>query len=92
MFPLRLKDTWSRVSKSVKQSIEKLQQLVSSDGRFRNLRDALHRTDPPCIPYMGMYLSDLTFIEEGTPNFTDNGLLNFAKMRMVSDASRILQF
>lgn len=64
--------------------IEKLQTLVSSDGRFRNLRDALHRTDPPCIPYLGMYLSDLTFIEEGTPNFTDNGLLNFAKMRMVS--------
>ena len=63
--------------------IEKLQTLVSSDGRFRNLRDALHRTDPPCIPYLGMYLSDLTFIEEGTPNFTDNGLLNFAKMRMV---------
>ncbi len=66
-----------------KQTIEKLQSLVSSDGRFRNLRDALHRTDPPCIPYLGMYLSDLTFIEEGTPNFTDNGLLNFAKMRMV---------
>ena len=57
---------------------------MSSDGRFRNLRDSLHRTDPPCIPYLGMYLSDLTFIEEGTPNFTDNGLLNFAKMRMVS--------
>ena len=63
--------------------MEKLQSLISSDGRFRNLRDSLHRTDPPCIPYLGMYLSDLTFIEEGTPNFTDNGLLNFAKMRMV---------
>ena len=66
-----------------RQTVEKLQGLVSSDGRFRNLRDSLHRTDPPCIPYLGMYLSDLTFIEEGTPNFTDNGLLNFAKMRMV---------
>lgn len=67
-----------------RQTVEKLQNLVSSDGRFRNLRDSLHRTDPPCIPYLGMYLSDLTFIEEGTPNFTDNGLLNFAKMRMVT--------
>jgi len=36
-----------------------------------------------------MYLSDLTFIEEGTPNFTDNGLLNFAKMRMVSQSSSV---
>jgi hypothetical protein len=40
-----------------------------------------------------MYLSDLTFIEEGTPNFTDNGLLNFAKMRMIAHVIReIRQF
>lgn len=66
-----------------RQTLEKLQVLVSSDGRFRSLRDALHRCDPPCIPYLGMYLTDLSFIEEGTPNFTEDGLLNFSKMRMV---------
>lgn len=78
-----------------KQTIEKLQNIVSSDGRFRNLRDALHRCDPPCIPYLGMYLTDLSFIEEGTPNFTEDGLLNFSKMRMVSRTwilYRILDF
>lgn len=63
--------------------IQKLQSSVSSDGRFRNLREVLRRSEPPCIPYLGMYLSDLSFIEEGTPNFTDDGLLNFSKMRMV---------
>jgi hypothetical protein len=72
------------ISFQTKQTIEKLQNIVSSDGRFRNLRDALHRCDPPCIPYLGMYLTDLSFIEEGTPNFTEDGLLNFSKMRMVS--------
>lgn len=56
---------------------------MSSDGRFRALRDALHRCDPPCIPYLGLYLTDLSFIEEGTPTFTPDGLLNFSKMRMV---------
>ena len=30
-----------------------------------------------------MYLTDLAFIEEGTPNFTEEGLVNFSKMRMV---------
>lgn len=68
-------------------TIDKLQTLVSTDGRFRNMREALHRSDPPTIPYLGMYLTDLSFIEEGTPNFTeDGGLLNFSKMRMVSHA------
>ncbi|XP_046610239.1 ras-specific guanine nucleotide-releasing factor 2-like [Neodiprion virginianus] len=84
----RLKKTWEKVSKTTKQNIERLQAIVSSDGRFRNLRDALHRCDPPCIPYLGLYLTDLSFIEEGTPNFTEDGLLNFSKMRMIAHVIR----
>lgn len=68
----------------IRHTISKLQSVVCSDGRFRCLREALHRCDPPCIPYLGMYLTDLSFIEEGTPDFTNDGLLNFSKMRMVS--------
>ncbi|CAH1120967.1 unnamed protein product [Ceutorhynchus assimilis] len=84
----RLKNTWDKVSKTAKQSIEKHQKIVSSDGRFRALRDALHNCDPPCIPYLGVYLTDLSFIEEGTPNFVDDNLLNFSKMRMIAHIIR----
>ncbi|XP_055880494.1 ras-specific guanine nucleotide-releasing factor 2-like isoform X5 [Biomphalaria glabrata] len=84
----RLKKTWEKLSKQTKQMIDRLQTLVSSEGRFKNMRDALHRCDPPCIPYLGMYLTDLSFIEEGTPNTTEDGLVNFSKMRMIAHVIR----
>jgi hypothetical protein len=37
----RLKQTWDRISKQNKQVINKLQTLVHSDGKFKNLRDTL---------------------------------------------------
>ncbi|CAO1412033.1 unnamed protein product [Diamesa serratosioi] len=84
----RMKKTWDKVPKNIKSTIFKLQAVVCSDGRFRLMREALHRSDPPCIPYLGMYLTDLSFIEEGTPDFTTDGLLNFSKMRMIAHVIR----
>ncbi|XP_072258618.1 ras-specific guanine nucleotide-releasing factor 1 isoform X4 [Pyxicephalus adspersus] len=89
----RLKRTWIKVSKQTKALIDRLQKLVSSEGRFKNLREALKNCDPPCVPYLGMYLTDLAFIEEGTPNYTEEDLVNFSKMRMISHIIReIRQF
>ncbi|KAI8499113.1 Ras protein-specific guanine nucleotide-releasing factor [Branchiostoma belcheri] len=87
----RLKKTWEKVSKQTKQLVEKLKNLVSSDGRFKNMRNELHRCDPPCVPYLGVYLTDLAFIEDGAPNFTEDGLVNFSKMRMIAHVIRELR-
>ncbi|KAK3521291.1 hypothetical protein QTP70_003137 [Hemibagrus guttatus] len=80
----RLKKTWAKVCKQTKAVMDRLQKTVSSEGRFKNLRETLKNCNPPCVPYLGMYLTDLAFIEEGTPNFTEEGLVNFSKMRMVT--------
>uniref|UniRef100_A0A8C7GLL4 Ras protein specific guanine nucleotide releasing factor 1 n=1 Tax=Oncorhynchus kisutch TaxID=8019 RepID=A0A8C7GLL4_ONCKI len=79
----RLKKTWLKVSKQwLDQSISK---FVTSVFHFS--------CDPPCVPYLGMYLTDLAFIEEGTPNYTEDKLVNFSKMRMISHIIReIRQF
>ncbi|CAF5183205.1 unnamed protein product [Rotaria magnacalcarata] len=78
----RLKQTWDRTSKQSKHVINKLQSLVHSDGKFKNLRDTLTKVDPPCIPYLGLYLSDLTFIEESSQDMSEFQSVNFSKMRM----------
>ncbi|KAM9455345.1 ras-specific guanine nucleotide-releasing factor 2 isoform 2-T2 [Clarias gariepinus] len=89
----RLKKTWAKVCKQAKALMDRLQKIVSSEGRFKNLRETLKNCNPPCVPYLGMYLTDLAFIEEGTPNFTEEGLVNFSKMRMISHIIReIRQF
>ncbi|KAJ4942303.1 hypothetical protein JOQ06_012169 [Pogonophryne albipinna] len=89
----RLKKTWAKISKQTKALMDRLQKTVSSEGRFKNLRETLKNCNPPSVPYLGMYLTDLAFIEEGTPNFTDEGLVNFSKMRMISHIIReIRQF
>nr|XP_040052143.1 LOW QUALITY PROTEIN: ras-specific guanine nucleotide-releasing factor 2 [Gasterosteus aculeatus aculeatus] len=89
----RLKKTWAKVSKQAKTLMDKLQKTVSLEGRSKNLRETLKNCNPPCVPYLGMYQTDLAFIEEGRPNLTEDGLVNFSKMRMISHIIReIRQF
>ncbi|XP_037337477.2 ras-specific guanine nucleotide-releasing factor 2 isoform X2 [Pungitius pungitius] len=89
----RLKKTWAKVSKQAKTLMDKLQKTVSLEGRSKNLRETLKNCNPPCVPYLGMYQTDLAFIEEGRPNLTEEGLVNFSKMRMISHIIReIRQF
>jgi son of sevenless-like protein len=38
----------------------------------------------PCIPHIGLFLSDLTFIEEGNKDYLD-GKINFSKSRKLAE-------
>ncbi|XP_025112500.1 rap guanine nucleotide exchange factor 1-like isoform X4 [Pomacea canaliculata] len=65
-----------------KQNVEALQefcQLIDSSSSFRAYRQALAETEPPCIPYLGLILQDLTFINLGNQDALPDGSINFAK-------------
>uniref|UniRef100_A0A7M4EFS6 CRK SH3-binding GNRP n=1 Tax=Crocodylus porosus TaxID=8502 RepID=A0A7M4EFS6_CROPO len=52
--------------------------LIDSSSSFRAYRAALAEVEPPCIPYLGLILQDLTFVHLGNPDYID-GKVNFSK-------------
>eukprot|EP01130_Rhizamoeba_saxonica_P017236 TRINITY_DN8273_c0_g1_i1.p1 TRINITY_DN8273_c0_g1~~TRINITY_DN8273_c0_g1_i1.p1 ORF type:complete len:1053 (-),score=242.44 TRINITY_DN8273_c0_g1_i1:20-3178(-) len=81
----RLKNTFSRLSKGKVSKLEELKVLVARTNNYSYARQVLHTCSPPCIPYLGMYLTDLTFIEEGHKDNTKDGLINWLKRHQISE-------
>lgn len=55
---------------------------MNHDKSYSRLRQELHTRAPPCLPFVGVYLTDLTFIEEGNRDLlAGTQLINFAKHR-----------
>ncbi|KAF7550567.1 hypothetical protein G7046_g7975 [Stylonectria norvegica] len=63
----RLRKTWDVVSPKRKEMLRSLQALVEPSQNNKVLRTRLHDHVPPCLPFLGMYLTDLTFVDIGNP-------------------------
>jgi RasGEF domain/RasGEF N-terminal motif len=90
---IRLKRTWELLPPSVWEMWSQLSELVDPTDNFRRLRSATAKANMPVVPYIGCYLHDLTFIDEGNDDTvtTSSGtrLINFFKVRIL--ARSILQ-
>ncbi|XP_042634503.1 rap guanine nucleotide exchange factor 1-like isoform X2 [Cyprinus carpio] len=64
--------------KQTSEGLEEYCTLIDSSSSFRAYRAALAEVEPPCIPYLGLILQDLTFVHLGNPDFID-GKVNFSK-------------
>lgn len=95
----RLKRTWELLSSRTKDSFDKLHRIVDVSRNYSTLRRRLQNHVPPCLPFVGMYLTDLTFVDHGNQNTrclrTENGsmdVINFDKYvktaRIISDFQR----
>jgi len=62
----RLKRTFDSLSQKMKSAVEQFATFSSSN--FKAYRDTVRCAEPPCLPYLGVYLSDLTFLEEANAN------------------------
>ncbi|QPH09830.1 hypothetical protein C2857_000849 [Epichloe festucae Fl1] len=63
----RLRKTWDAISAKRKEMLRHLQEIVEPAQNNKVLRTRLHDHVPPCLPFLGMYLTDLTFVDIGNP-------------------------
>jgi hypothetical protein len=86
----RLKKTWPEVKEESRKEFETLNKSIARDGNFAAIRNRIKNVKPPAMPYIGIYLTDLTFIEDGNPKYV-GGKINFVKCKCFAGVIRDLQ-
>lgn|SRR3990167_6602426 len=90
----RLKQTWNELSDKTWEMWEEMKDLFQCEKNFAKLRTVTGNASFPAVPYLGMFLSDLTFIDSEEnlvdPEDTEDSddpppfkLVNFVKMSYV---------
>ncbi|XP_075885579.1 ras-specific guanine nucleotide-releasing factor RalGPS1-like [Nelusetta ayraudi] len=64
----RLNKTWALISRKDKATFEKLNYLTSKEENYIHMRDYIRSLKmAPCIPYLGIYLLDIIYIDSAYP-------------------------
>ncbi|KAJ3362101.1 hypothetical protein GGF32_006555 [Allomyces javanicus] len=79
----RLKKTWKAIPPEAQARYDDLLKICDPSRNMKNYRDRLAAAKPPIVPFLPMYLKDLTFLNDGNPAKV-RGLVNFDKLRMMS--------
>ncbi|KAG0206376.1 hypothetical protein BGX28_002139 [Mortierella sp. GBA30] len=89
----RLKRTWELVPSKIMSNYTALQGLTSSAKNWGDYRQELHSANPPCVPFVGVYLTDLVMIQDGNPDFLKGSEqhINFYKRVSTAEVIREIQ-
>uniref|UniRef100_A0A674EZM3 Ral GEF with PH domain and SH3 binding motif 2 n=1 Tax=Salmo trutta TaxID=8032 RepID=A0A674EZM3_SALTR len=86
----RLSKTWALLSRKDKATFERLEYLMAKEDNYKRLRDYIRsQSMNSCIPYLGMYLSDLTYIDSAYPS-TGSILENEQRSNLMNNILRII--
>uniref|UniRef100_A0A672JGZ5 Ral GEF with PH domain and SH3 binding motif 2 n=1 Tax=Salarias fasciatus TaxID=181472 RepID=A0A672JGZ5_SALFA len=86
----RLTKTWALLSRKDKATFDRLDYLMSKEDNYKRLRDYISsQSMVSCIPYLGMYLSDLTYIDSAYPS-TGSILENEQRSNLMNNILRII--
>ncbi len=75
----RLEKTWAGLTAQEFSAFDTFRCLISPKRSYAKYRETLKSIGFPVIPYIGVTLSDLTYIDEALPDTIEHDLLNFQK-------------
>ncbi|XP_019852599.1 PREDICTED: ras guanine nucleotide exchange factor K-like isoform X1 [Amphimedon queenslandica] len=79
----RLTKTFGKLDRVLHKRLNELQEMARPDDNFKLLREHLKKASNSCIPYLQLYMSDLAFLDNCSPNFHKDNLINFSKFRLI---------
>ncbi|EFA76205.1 Ras guanine nucleotide exchange factor [Heterostelium album PN500] len=79
---IRLKKTFAQLSPAATTTYAAIEKLMNTSGSYKAYRQALKVATPPCLPYLPVILSDLTFMEDGNPDKIGH-MINFQKRELI---------
>ncbi|KAJ1303388.1 hypothetical protein OPQ81_011580 [Rhizoctonia solani] len=89
----RLKRTWDSVPAKFTAILDDVESTLDSGRNFTAYKQRLKTIDSPCVPFLGVYLTVLTFIQDGNKDFIDKekGIINFGKRQKAAEVIREIQ-
>eukprot|EP01102_Stenamoeba_stenopodia_P008687 TRINITY_DN2525_c0_g3_i1.p1 TRINITY_DN2525_c0_g3~~TRINITY_DN2525_c0_g3_i1.p1 ORF type:complete len:1043 (-),score=227.01 TRINITY_DN2525_c0_g3_i1:83-3211(-) len=74
----RLKKTWAEVDRAHLAHYKQVEDMMTFEQNYKHYRLLIRNLAPGMVPYLGVFLTDLIFVEEGMDD-TVEGLINFQK-------------
>ncbi|ULT82379.1 hypothetical protein L3Y34_011973 [Caenorhabditis briggsae] len=78
-------------SKNIKDALKEHTAVMDTAQSYKNYRALLQTAKPPCVPYIGIILQDLTFVHAGNPDTIPTDRCHGAK-NMINFLKRWNQF
>eukprot|EP01122_Echinamoeba_exundans_P005448 TRINITY_DN15602_c0_g1_i1.p1 TRINITY_DN15602_c0_g1~~TRINITY_DN15602_c0_g1_i1.p1 ORF type:complete len:420 (+),score=42.44 TRINITY_DN15602_c0_g1_i1:246-1505(+) len=82
----RFEHVLSTLSTDHKAELAEMETLCSPDRYWVAGRHFIRQANPPCLPFFGIHLTDLTFLEDGQSRIFGPNLINFKKLQRVGQA------